>query len=297
MLASFRRSYAQLVTSGAQLFLLFAGIQMESASAWLFCLALMAVISLAAWLSALNRLRAIRGTPTSKIAAAAQGYVELTGQGEPFGDTPLLGKLTHLPCLWYRYKVEHRTSRDKWTTTDSGQSTDSFLLQDGSGVCVVDPENAEITTEHREHWRVGDYRYSEWKLVRQDMIYVLGEFRTQNSAAEFDSRAELNALLTEWKKDKTELHRRFDLNQDGKLSEDEWQLARQGARREVAKMQREVQAIPDLHIIGSPRDGKLFLISNLTPEKLSRRFLLWSWAHLLIFFGAIAGIGWILQHA
>jgi len=60
---------------------------------------------------------------------------------------------------------------------------------------------------------------------------------------------------------------------------------------------REVHAQPDLHIIGQPHDGKLFLISNLTPEKLSRRYLLWSWAHLVIFFGALGATGWLLQHA
>ena len=33
-----------------------------------------------------------------------------------------------------------------------------------------------------------------------------------------------------------------------------------------------------------------------SENKLTRRYLLWSWAHLAIFFGALAGIGWVLQH-
>jgi hypothetical protein len=295
MLVSLRRQYAQLVTSGAQLLLLFIGIKLESREGWLGCLALIALISFFAWLSALYRLRAVRDTPTSKVASAAQGYVELIGRGRPYGDTPLISKLRVLPCLWYRYQIERRTSKDQWESVDSGESDDSFVLRDDSGDCVVDPEQAEIITKHRDQWTENDYRYTEWKLIPNDSVYVIGEFRTQNGALEFNSRAELNALLAEWKKDMPALHARFDLNNDGELDMKEWMLARQAAKREVAKKIREAQAQPDLHIIGQPRDGKLFLISNLTPDRLSRRYLFWSWAHLVIFFSALGGLGWLLQ--
>lgn len=295
MLASLRRRYAEFLTSGAQLLLLFGGLHLASRSAWLYCLALMAAISVFAWLSSLNRLRAIRDTPTSRVASAAQGYVELIGRGEPFGDVPVFSPLRQLPCLWYRYQVERRDSEKDWKTEDSGESTDSFLLRDESGVCVVDPEQAEISTRHRDCWVTGDHRYTEWTLIKQDHIYVIGEFRTKICSLEFDSHAELNALLAEWKKDMPALHKRFDLNNDGELDTNEWMLARQAAKREVAKIQREVQNIPDIQLIGCPRDGRHFIISNLSPEKLSRRYLIWTCGHLLIFFGALAGIGWVLQ--
>ena len=297
MLVRLRREYAQLVTSGAQLLLLFAGIYLGSREGWLGCLSVMALVSFFAWLSALKRLRAIRGTPTSRVASAAQGYVELIGRGKPFAGTPLISKLRVLPCLWYRYKVEHRTSQDKWESLDSGESSDSFVLRDDSGECVVDPEYAEIITKHHDHWQDADYRYTEWKIINNDTLYIIGEFRTRSGAVEFDSRAELNALLAEWKRDKPALHARFDLNNNGELDMNEWMLARQAAKRELAKMRRKVNAQPDLHLIGQPRDGKLFLISNLTPEKLSRRYLFWSWAHVVIFFGALGALGWLLQAA
>jgi hypothetical protein len=75
----------------------------------------------------------------------------------------------------------------------------------------------------------------------------------------------------------------------------EWLLARQAAKREVVKQLREVQAQPDTHIVSRPVDGRLFLISNLPPEKLFRRYLLWSWAHLVVFFCALGGIAWLWQ--
>ncbi|OFZ67739.1 MAG: hypothetical protein A2V79_02655 [Betaproteobacteria bacterium RBG_16_56_24] len=298
MLVRLRREYAQLVTSGAQLLLLFIGLKLESRNGWLACLTVMALISIVAWLSALKRLRAVRDTPTSKVASAAQGYVELTGRGRRFGDPPLLSKLSALPCLWYRYKVEQRTAKNEWRTIDSGESGDSFMLRDDTGECVIDPEHAEILTQHHDQWHKEGYRYTEWKLIEQDKLYAIGEFRTQGgSNLEFDTRAELNALLAEWKKDMPALHARFDLDNNGTLDMREWMLARSAAKREVTKMMREAHAQPDIHIIGQPRDGKLFLISNLTSEKLSHRYLFWSWAHLIVFFGALGGIGWLLQTA
>ncbi|MBI3222992.1 MAG: hypothetical protein HYZ46_08035 [Nitrosomonadales bacterium] len=294
---SLRREYAQLVTSGAQLLLVFVGFQFESRTGWLICLGMMAVLSLFAWQSALRRLRSIRATPTSKIASAAQGYVELVGHGQQFGEPPLLGKLSQLPCLWYRYKIERRDSDRNWKTEETGESQDSFMLRDETGECAVDPEQAEIITQHKDSWQHGEHRYTEWKLLKHDQLYVIGEFRTQSADAGFNSREQLNALLAEWKKDLPALHARFDLDQNGELDMDEWMLARQAAKREVAKLQRQAQAQPDIHILSRPRDGKPYLISNLAPERLSRRYLLWSWAHLLILFGALAGIGWQLQSA
>jgi len=295
MLASLRRRYAMLVTSGAQLVLLFVGFQLHSRTGWLTSLGLMAAISLTTWLSALKRLRAVRDTPTSKVESAAQGYVELNGRGAAFGDTPLYSKLKLRPCLWYRYQIERRDSEKDWKTEDSGESYDSFLLRDESGVCVIDPEQAEISTRHKECWTIDDHRYTEWTLNLEDRLYVIGEFRTKNCALEFDSRVELNELLAEWKKDMPALHRRFDLDNDGELDEREWALARQAAKRIVAKNQLEIATNADMHLIGRPPDGNPYLISNLAPEKLSQRYLLWSWAHLAMLLGALGGLVWLMQ--
>lgn len=296
MLVTLRREYAHLVTSGAQLLLLLIALKLESRTGWLVCLSIMAVVSLFAWQSALRRLRSVRDTPTSKIASAAQGYVELTGRGRPFGDPPLLSKFRFLPCLWYRYRIEQRGQKNEWKTVESGESDESFILYDDTGECIVDPEQAEILTQHQEQWVKEGYRYTEWLLIEPDRLYVLGEFRTKGgSNVDFDSRAELNALLAEWKKDMPTLLKRFDLDNNGELDMQEWMLARSAAKREVSRIQRDLQSRPDFHLIGRPADGKLYLISNLPQEKLSRRYLLWSWAHLTIFFGALGGIGWALN--
>ena len=298
MLMSLRREYAHLVTSGAQLLLLVIGIRLESRTGWLWVLGIMAVVSLFAWFSALRRLRAVRDTPTSRIASAAQGYVELIGHGKQFSDPPLLSKLSALPCLWYRYKVERKNSKNEWTTQDSGESSDPFLIEDDSGRCVVDPTGAEILTNHKDSWKQGQYRYTEWKLLDIDSIYVLGQFRTfGGSSTHITTQQEMKQVLAEWKLDMPELEKRFDLDGDGRLDMQEWMLARQAARREAEKRVAEARSQPDTNYLLQPHDGRLFLISNLPQNKLERRYWFWTWAHLAIFFGALGGLSWILSRA
>lgn len=291
------REYAQLLTSGAQLLLLFLGLRLQTQAGWLFSFSAIALISVFAWLSVLYRLRALRNTPTSKIASAAQGYVELIGRGQAYCEQPLLSTLSRRPCLWCRHRVEERDTRNEWKVTVSGQTDDSFIICDDTGKCVVDPEYAEIVTQHYRQWQEDTYRYTEWILLERDMLYVIGQFSTQGgSTLAFDTRTEVSHLLGEWKKDMPALRKRFDLNEDGELNMNEWGLVQQAAWREVNKMMTEMRAQPDMHYVNKPADGKLYLISNLPQQKLTHRYLLWSWAHLIIFFAALGGIGWALQH-
>lgn len=291
--------HVQLATSGAQILLFVLAAQLESRLGWLICLPLIATLSLIAWLAVLKKYRAISNTPTSRVASAAQGYVELIGRGDYFvPNQPVISQLTQTNCLWYRFSVEKKDHDGDWHTEESGSSDDSFLLRDETGDCNIDPEGAEIITQHKKHWTSGYHRYTEWMLLKNDVIYVLGTFRTEGgSTAEFNAHAERNALLTEWKKNMPDLHRRFDLNGDGELDETEWMLARRAAKREVERKAQEIRSQSDVNVLSKPIDGKLFVISNLTPEKLARHYLYWVWGNLFLFFAGLAGFGWVLQHS
>jgi hypothetical protein len=293
MILSLRKSYGQFITSGSQVLLLYLGARADSRSGWVICLTLMAIVSLVAWASTLRRRRAITDTPTSRIASAAQGYVELSGKGRP-PDPPLSSHLTALPCLWYRWQVEEGRGKNS-KTVDSGESEVPFLIDDGSGRCLVDPEGAEILTRHRESWSRGDYHYTEWKLLINDDIYVLGELKTVGGGSvELDARQDLNEVLSAWKKDRDTLLKRFDLDRNGELNEQEWGLARQAARREVSRMHREARNESEVHTLNRPRNGRLYLLSNIDPNRLVRRYLWWSIFHLATFLGALGAIPWAL---
>jgi hypothetical protein len=298
MLSSLRRQYAELVTSGAYVFLLFVGFQLESEAGWIFVLGGIALISLVLWYAALKRLRIITGTPTSRIASAAQGYVELVGDGRFYGENKLISKLRQLPCLWYRYRVEEKSAKDEWRTIDSGESSELFLLDDGSGLCIVDPAGAEIVTKHEDKWTQGSYRYTEWKLIGSDTIYTLGQFKTiGGSTLTRTLNDEVKEVLTEWKQDMPELHRRFDLDGNGELDTQEWMLARQAAKREAEKRLTELRNQADVHFIVRPQDSRLFLISNFDQNKLARKYYFWTWAHIVILFGALSGVVWVSKQS
>ena len=294
MIVSIRREYGQLITSGGQLLLLVVGAKLESRSVWYVCLVQMALISVFAWAALLRRRRALADTPPSRIASAAQGYVELFGRGKALDEPPLLSHLTALPCLWYRYLVEEQNSEGKWRTVNHGQSEASFIIDDGSGRCVVDVENAEILTRHKETWVSDGYRNTEWKLLIDDVVYALGEFRTiGGGTVELDTNTDMANLLGEWKKNKPELLKRFDLNADGTLDMQEWTLARQAARREVEKLHREARNAADVNTLSCPPDGQLYLLTNIDPDKLARRYLWWAIFQLVVFVGSLGGMAFV----
>ncbi len=291
MLVSLRRGYGNLVTSGGQLILLLIGFQTESAFGMFVCVALIAPLSLIAWTSAFRRARAVADTPTSKVASAAQGYAELIGSGRALAGTPLISPVSQLPCLWYRYTVERKTSDDKWVQEDKGESDASFILDDGSGECIVDPEGAEMLVTRKDTWNQGDRRYTQWLLIEHQTLYVLGQFSTRGSVdLDLSIAEDVKQLLAEWKTRPTELLNRFDLDKNGQLDLREWELARTQAKREVATNHRELSAAAELHVMHLPGDGRLYLISDLAPKKLAGRYRLWSWFHIVIFFGALVAL-------
>lgn len=291
MIVSLRRGYGALITSGGQLLLVLIGIKLESRAGWLACLALMALVSVFAWASAYRRARMVSDTPTSKIASAAQGYAELRGTGRPLGGMPLLSPLTGLPCLWFRFRVERKDNDNKWVQESSGESDASFILDDGTGQCLVDPEGAEMLMTRKDTWIRDDRRYTEWLLIERDPVYALGQFSTRGSVdLHLDSSEDVKALLAEWKRKPEELLARFDLDKDGELDMREWGLARRQARREIAAAHNGVRAQSEVHIMHAPDDGRMYLISDLDPDRLASKYRLWTGLHLAIFFGSLIAV-------
>jgi hypothetical protein len=119
----------------------------------------------------------VADTPTSRIASAPQGYIEIAGRGQQLLGEPLLSPVSGLPCLWYRYRIERRNG-DQWERIASGVSHDIFGVNDGSGQLLVDPEGAEILTSHRQVSHADHTRTPEWTLIEGEPIYVIGEHVT-----------------------------------------------------------------------------------------------------------------------
>ena len=296
MFHSLRLRIIEPLTVGGYLVLLMIGFEVRTREAWILTLVSILVLAAAAWTMSFRRGRSITDTPTSRISSAAQGYVELVGRGNHHPGGPILSRCTALPCIWYKFIIEQRTGDNKWRQVNSGQSDESFILDDGSGRCMVDPEHAEVVAKRKERWIQGNHRYTEWLLLPQARIYALGQFSTIGGAnSNLDFRQDVSELLAEWKRNRKDLLKRFDLDGDGNINEQEWMLARQQARRDVKKEHHNIRMQSGTNVMHKPDDGRLFLISDLDPLRLARRYTLWAWFHLFMLFSALGALVWVLS--
>ena len=260
-------------------------------------LALVGVCSLIAWLAALRRYRLVADTPTSLVASAAQGYVELVGRCELHPGSPALGYLSGPPCVWYRCAVSRRTSQG-WSSTSRKRSTDTFLLRDASGPCVVDPDHAEVTGARKRSWTQGEYRYDFDYLAPGDPLYALGELATLGGTlGPFDRRAEVGALLSEWKREPSASGSASTPIATGRSNLAEWAKAREAAEREVDRHHLESGPPAALHLLRAPADGRPYLLANRDPLALARRFQRWAWLHVAVLVLAAVWALVLWQHA
>ncbi len=289
------RHWRDWVSGGGYLALLLLGLKLETAAGWAGVLAATLALGLLAWHGNLRRALAVACTPTSRVASTAQGYVELVGVGRAADDAPVYSPARRLPCLWYRYRAYVRRG-DDWRQTEAGESDVPFILDDGSGHCLLDPIGAEILTSRSESYTTGDSKVEEELLLVGDYLYALGEFTSGGGdRARFDERLELGRVLAEWKDDRDDLHRRFDLDGNGELNPEEWQLARQAARRQLETLKQNSLAEPARHVLSRPRHGQPYLIANFPPEGLAGRYRARARLHGLAAIASLIGLALALQ--
>ena len=288
--AEWRHNYANLALGGGNLLILLLGFQLHSRIGWQISFTLVGLTSFWAWYANLKRYRTVADTPTSRIASAPQGYIELVGHGRQPPGADLVSPISGLPCLWYRYRVE-RKNGDRWEHVESGTSHDTFGISDGSGLVLVDPDGAEILTSRKQVSSAGGYRKTEWALIEGETLYVIGEHVTLGGPnAVLDKKSDLSTLLAEWKRDKSTLLERFDANRDGEIGLDEWERARQAASDEVDRAHLDIRLKDGIHLMRQPAHGRPFLVANREVTALVRHFRLWSWAHLVLIMAALLGL-------
>lgn len=294
MLVKLKRDAAQITIPAIQLCSILFVIANDRGWGSAVALGLLMATSLYGWMRMIGHARLILNTPTSRIASAAQGYTELRGRARRLEGTPLRSPVNHLPVLWYRLVTEKRRSTE-WRTVSTVTSDASFLLDDGSGTCLIDPADAVMLIRRKDVFKRDDMRLTQWSLIDGDRIYAMGEFATLGSIQpDLDTHAQVGELLSEWKREPDALLARFDLDGNGTLDLKEWGLARAQARREVLKMQADALAAPELHVMRKPHHG-LYLISDLDPDRITRQYRLWAIVHAATFLASMAAAAWFWQ--
>ena len=263
------------------------------------------VFALVTGFRALLRARLIEDVPTARVRSAHQGYVELAGTAVAMEGEPIIAPLSGVRCCWYRFRIEEKNERS-WTVRNSGVSDDLFLLRDDTGSCVVDPDGAEITPQHKEVWYsdvafsgtqglhqrsaepdglgikmavaglkistaplalAANYRFVEEVLLTGDPLYVIGQFRTLDDIDHQSHHRALTAeILREWKQRPDTLRERFDDNRDGVVDADEWEHARDVAARQAAEENAAQAKGQHLHTVTRPRDRGQAYLISNVPE-------------------------------
>ena len=63
----------------------------------------------------------------------------------------------------------------------------------------------------------------------------------------------------------------------------------------MRQRQAEALAAPELHLMRRPSDGRLYLISDLAPERIGRQYRWLAAFHAAVFLGASAATAWFAQ--
>ncbi len=268
-----------------------------------------------------NRL--IADTPVSRIRSAVQGYVELRGRGDSPAQTSIKAPLTHEACAWWRYQIQawRRNGKSKeWVTIEEGTSEAPFVLDDGTGQCLVDPRGAEVVAPTTDIW-CGDsrypsvrrptatgalgwlernlttrpYRYIEQRLDSGRYLCAIGEFRTHGGIRTGDADAAVSALLHDWKKDQAGLLARFDENHDGVIGAAEWEKARAAAAAQVSAQRLAEPVAAAVSVVAKPGDGRPFVLTASDRDALARQFRLQAAASLGLFLAATTALALLLK--
>ena len=230
-----------------------------------------------------KRKRSIENRPTSKIRSMPMGEVEVKGRaGAKYF---LRSPYTHTDCVYYSYKVYERRRTSKGTAevlVEWGSSGSvPFYLEDEEARVTVLPESATIHGGRSETIR-GDMlsslgglpfhrssasgrRVVETVIPVGETLYVLGYARRLLKSGTDKLIIE---RLKSLKDDREGLYASYDADSDGKLSQDEWEVARREAEEYVIAEKLAEGVGRDLVAIGEHPAGGLFYISDRKEERI-----------------------------
>ncbi len=178
------------------LFLLTAGILFATAVYQLFdffsCAGLgVTVLMMGAYFQSYRKQLIFDDTPTSRVQGVFLGRVELSGI--TVCESPMLGNLSGLPCVWTKTIVEElctrnsggKTSANVWVEIVAHESYVPFYLKDDSGEILIDCAGAEV---------VGDEIYCR-ETTPDDEMYFGKCMKAEDSRTQHRRRFREQTLL------------------------------------------------------------------------------------------------------
>lgn len=271
-------------------FLAAVSLEIQQLENWEFWLGAAVAIAIALFLfwrmpCWYQHARLIQNIPTARIRSAPQGYIELIGQAGMMEGPVIFSPLSQTRCVWYSYKIEEKTreysskgrSRTRWRVVKQATSEEVFLLDDGTGECAIDPDDAQVITRDKRVWYKHDVvpprRYTEWTILEGEPLYAMGLFKSVASVEDQTIRQQVSHKLREWKQDPNQLLHRYDTDNDGEINEQEWQRAREDATIVVKRQIGQRAKVKQLSMMrSSPHKGQPYILSTIPEDELIARY-------------------------
>jgi len=251
-----------------------------------------------------HRARLIANIPTARVRSAPQGYIELAGTAEAMDGPVIRSPISGRECVWYHYTIEERRSHydsrgnrsNRWHVVKAETSDDLFLLRDETGACIIDPESAEVISNHKRRWYSNDLypqrRFKERLILPGQTLYAIGWHQSFSDSEAQTVRQEVIQLLRHWKQNPDLLMQTYDADSDGQISLDEWEKVRQQASEQI-KRQRDQYRNQQLSVMKQTTDSKQhFILSVESEQRLIRRYQLAAVGSLLLFFCLGVALVW-----
>lgn len=245
-----------------------------------------------------HQAQLIANTPTAKTRSAVQGYIELNGQARLMDGPVIVSPLSKKACVWYRYKIEEKSEEQHgntratsyWRVIKQETSGELFLLEDDTGRCVIDPDDADVIVTNKRSWhdktRDGlPRRYTEELITENEPLYAIGLFKTIGNIEQQKLKEQVSHLLGYWKRDPKKLLAEYDLNRDGELSLDEWSRVQLAAEQHVKREQGEREKQEQLNVLKqSDHADQVFILSTVSEQKLITHYKWRTTRYLIGFF-------------
>jgi hypothetical protein len=220
------------------------------------------IIGISAYIYAIIKyrdVRYIRDTATSKIGSLPIGFVEIYGKARRH---PNYHAIYHAVRMTEKTKISDITNMASKTALRDDFSIYPFYIDDDTGSVYVNPENAKIIVDTKR-WKDSGYCYEEVEIKEGDYVYCVGTVDNKSK----DLQREIFEALKSARVEKYFVQK-FDINGDGKISQEEWDIARKKITDSVLEKNLSRQSV-GLFEIKQGKENKTFIISNKSEKELT----------------------------
>lgn len=284
--------------------------QLSDAEFWIGAAVAIAVALYLFWRMAswYQHARLIENIPTARVRSAPQGYIELIGTAKMMEGPVVFSPLSQTRCVWFSYKIEEKVReydgkgrfRSRWRVVKQHTSDEVFMLEDETGDCAIDPDDAQVITNNKHVWYKRDIvpprRFTEWTILEGEPLYAMGLFKSVASVQDQTIRQQVSMKLREWKQDPNQLLHRYDTDRDGQISPQEWEQAQRDATLTVKREIGQRARMRQLSIMrSSPHKSQPFILSTIPEDKLIARYQRHALAAMFGFIGLGVMIVWAIN--